>query len=126
MVAPLDCVHVCRESYTFSPAVAAKPLQKEEADQYLSRFQSRSNEASRQHLGTTGIAFLLDKCVLVCDDPLRIRDHRLGLVDGALGCALVEGNEEALLHVDGVDAHDGGEKEEQVADQLHDRGRSGV
>lgn len=112
MVAPLDCVHVCRESYTFSPAVAAKPLREKEASQFVSMFQSRSVEASRQQLGNTEIAFLLNKCVLVRDDPFRIRDHLLGLVDSALGCALVEGNEEALLHVDGTDAHGGVEEEE--------------
>lgn len=54
------------------------------------------------------------------DYALRIRDHLLGVVYRALGCARVEGYQETLLHVDGIDAHGGREEQEQVADQLHD------
>lgn len=46
-------------------------------------------------------------------------EQRTGLVDRALCRIIVEVYEKALLHVDGSNAHDGREKEEQIGDQLH-------
>lgn len=47
------------------------------------------------------------------------RERRTGLIDRALCRIIVEVDEEALLHVNGSDAHDGREEQKQIGDQLH-------
>lgn len=46
--------------------------------------------------------------------------RRTGLIDRAFRRIVIEVDEEALLHVNGSDAHDGRKEEQQVGDQLHD------
>lgn len=65
---------------------------------------------------------------LEISDPLRnhgkgddrhLRGQRTGLIYHAVRRIVVEVDEETLLDVNGSDAHDGREEEEQVGDQLH-------
>lgn len=49
----------------------------------------------------------------------RDRGGRTGLRDCAVWGVAAEGHQEALLHVYGSDAHDGGEEEDEVGEQLH-------
>lgn len=52
----------------------------------------------------------------------RETEKLTGLRDRTVRCIIVEGHQEALLHVDGSDAHDGGDEEEEVGEQLHGGG----
>lgn len=66
-----------------------------------------------------GWAFVLDEAIFVGDLALGILDHLFGSVDNAVGRSLGEGDEEALLHVNGLDAGGGGEQQQEACNRLH-------
>lgn len=48
------------------------------------------------------------------DLAVGILDHLLGSVDNAIGCSLGKRDEEALLHVNGLDAGGSGEQQQEA------------